>query len=390
MLSYKKVIVFPLLFASLLLTAAMVWIFFAMYQLIDLSERKDYVDTQRYNIVALRNAISDAESGQRGYLITNNVTFLDAYDAGKVEAEKYFAQLSKLSSPFPEIASIVANVKKISDSKFSLMNKSIQVQLQAGAYASHLTLVKDHSKMMMYEIKLELSKADDLLYAYRLDYQQDINTKIKTAIVGGVTLVLLTYGILIFIYKRKSSLFDLVIEGQDEVGNLSYQATHDMLTSLANRRGFESYLKNTFVKSKRTHAKFAVFYLDLDEFKQVNDTYGHEMGDKILVQVAKYFSSTLREYEFLARLGGDEFALIVEGFESKHELAQLASRLIFVLDQPIRIDDKLIKLGVSIGITCHTGNEEVGDVASLMLRADKAMYQAKQSGKNQFAFLEPE
>jgi diguanylate cyclase len=386
MLSYKKVILHPLIFASLLLTAAMAWIFIALYSLVDLSHKKDLVDLQRYNIVALNNAIIDAESGQRGYLITNNVTFLDTYDNGKVAAEKYFEQILSLDNIFPEISPILSEVKNLMQSKFDLMNKGIQVQLNAGSYASHLTLQKDHSKFVMSKIKTELAKADALLYVKRQQYEKGIKQKIEASIYGGVVLVISIYAVLIRSYKRTFGLFEKVVEGQLEVNRLNHQATHDSLTAVPNRRAFEAHLKKMHAKARRASKRYAVLYLDLDGFKEVNDTYGHKVGDKLLVQVTKQFLYVIREYDFIARLGGDEFALVVDYFETKQELAQLALRIIDILEPPILIEGKQIKIGVSVGIAIYP--EDAKDIISLLGVADSAMYLAKKSGRNQYSFKE--
>jgi diguanylate cyclase (GGDEF)-like protein len=384
MLSYKKVIIHPLIFASLLLTAAMVWIFFAMYSLVDLSHKKDLVDMQRYRIVALSNAITDAESGQRGYLITNNVTFLDTYDDGKMAAEKYFEQLFSLDNKFPEISPIILEVKNLMESKFDLMNKGIQVQMRAGSYASHLTLQKDRSKLIMSKIKAELANADALLYDKRQQYEKGIKQKIEASIIGGVVLVISIYAILVRSYKRTLGLFERVVEGQLEVNRLSHQATHDSLTGVPNRRAFDVHLRKMHAKARRASKKYAVLFMDLDGFKEINDTYGHTVGDKLLVQVTKQFLYVIREYDFIARLGGDEFALVVDYFETKQELEQLALRIIDILEPPILIEGKKIKIGVSIGIAIYP--EDAKDIVSLLGIADSAMYLAKKSGRNQYSF----
>jgi diguanylate cyclase len=351
-----------------------------------LSHKKDLVDLQRYNIVALNNAIIDAESGQRGYLITNNVTFLDTYDNGKVAAEKYFEQILSLDNIFPEISPIFSEVKNLMQSKFDLMNKGIQVQLNAGSYASHLTLQKDHSKLIMSKIKTELAKVDALLYVKRQQYEKGIKQKIEASIYGGVVLVISIYAVLIRSYKRTFGLFEKVVEGQLEVNRLNHQATHDSLTAVPNRRAFEAHLKKMHAKARRASKRYAVLYLDLDGFKEVNDTYGHKVGDKLLVQVTKQFLYVIREYDFIARLGGDEFALVVDYFETKQELAQLALRIIDILEPPILIEGKQIKIGVSVGIAIYP--EDAKDIISLLGVADSAMYLAKKSGRNQYSFKE--
>ncbi len=385
MLSYKRVIVFPLLIASLLLATSMVWIFFAMSQVIQLTAQKDHVDAQRYNIIAMSNAISSAESGQRGYLLTSNATFLDAYDEGKVAIKNHFKEINKLNKHFPELTIIFQKVRNLVNSKFNLMNKGIQVQLRAGSYASHLTLVKGYDKLLMTEIKLELNKADKLLYEVRKRYEQDIKSKINALLYGGVVLILFICGIFTHSYKRTLLLFEKVSEGEVELNSLNYLATHDTLTGLNNRRGFEDYFMSTYVKTARRLNRCAVFYMDLDGFKVVNDTYGHKLGDKLLIKVAQLFSQAIREHDFIARLGGDEFVLVVDRYENRQELIQLADRLIDIIDQPLLSQYKHDRVGVSIGIATYP--EDAKEVFSLIALADQAMYQAKQAGKNRWSFV---
>jgi diguanylate cyclase (GGDEF)-like protein len=385
MLSYKKVIIFPLLIASLLLTVAMAWIFFTMSQLIQLTTQKDKVDVQRYNISALNHVITNAESGQRGYLLTNNATFLEAYDAGKVAVEDHLERIVKLNENFPELVLTFSKVRSLVNTKFDLMSKGIQVQLRSGAYASHLTLVKDGGKLLMAEISLELAKADALLYEARLRYEREIDRKIKATIYSGVILVLLICGIFLHSYKRTLVLFEKVSEGEVELNSLSHLATHDSLTGLVNRRGFEEYFMNTYVNTARRLNKCAVLYLDLDGFKIVNDTYGHKLGDKLLIKVAQLFSQVIREYDFIARLGGDEFVLVVDRYEDRHELTLLAERLIAILDQPLLNQYQYDRVGVSIGIATYP--EDTKDVFALLTLADEAMYQAKEAGKNKWSFV---
>ena len=353
MLSYKKVIVFPLLIASLLLAASMMWIFFEMSQIIKLTIQKDNVDEQRYNIVVLRNALSNAENGQRGYLLTNNATFLETYDNEKVVIKNTLEKISKRNKQFPELVSNFSEAKDLISKKFNLMNKGIQVQLRTGSYASHLSLVKDHGKLLTTEIELELSIMSKLLYETRLRYEQEIKSKIKATLYGGVVFVLVIGSIFTHSYKRTLVLFEKVSEGEQELTSLSHLATHDALTGLNNRRGFEDYFMHTYVNTARRLSRCAVFYMDLDGFKAVNDTYGYKLGDKLLVKVTQLFSQAIREHDFIARLGGDEFVLVVDRYENRQELIQLADRLIAIIDQPLLSQYKHDRVGVSIGIATY-------------------------------------
>lgn len=385
MLSYKKVIVFPLLIASLLLAASMMWVFFEMSQIIKLTIQKDYVDEQRYNIVVLSNALSNAENGQRGYLLTNNATFLESYDSEKVIIQNSFEEIIKLNEKFPELVAHFSIAKDLISRKFILMNKGIQVQLRTGSYASHLSLIKDHGKLLTTKIELELSIMGNLLYETRQRYEQEIKRKIKATLYGGVVLVLLICGILTHSYKRTLVLFEKVSQGELELTSLSHLATHDALTGLKNRRGFEDYFMATYVKTARRLSRCAVFYMDLDGFKVVNDTYGHKLGDKLLVKVTQLFSQAIREHDFIARLGGDEFVLVVDRYENRQELIQLADRLIAIIDQPLLSQYKHDRVGVSIGIATYP--EDAEEIFSLITLADQAMYQAKEAGKNRWSFV---
>ena len=385
MLSYKKVIVFPLLIASLLLAASMMWIFFEMSQIIKLTIQKDNVDEQRYNIVVLRNALSNAENGQRGYLLTNNATFLETYDNEKVVIKNTLEKISKRNKQFPELVSNFSEAKDLISKKFNLMNKGIQVQLRTGSYASHLSLVKDHGKLLTTEIELELSIMSKLLYETRLRYEQEIKSKIKATLYGGVVFVLVIGSIFTHSYKRTLVLFEKVSEGEQELTSLSHLTTHDALTGLNNRRGFEDYFMHTYVNTARRLSRCAVFYMDLDGFKAVNDTYGHKLGDKLLVKVTQLFAQAIREHDFIARLGGDEFVLVVDRYENRQELIQLADRLIAIIDQPLLSQYKHDRVGVSIGIATYP--EDAKEVFSLIALADQAMYQAKEAGKNRWSFV---
>lgn len=384
MKNYRKEFIFPLLLASLLLSISMTWLFYAIYGLIDLSNQKDEVDMQRYNIVALSNAISAAESGQRGYLITNNVTFLDVLEDSRVDVQRIFNNIVKLNQHFPKVAPIVEGVKKLSDEKFKIMDVNIQVQLNAGSYASHLTLGKDTGKLLMAQIKADLAIADKLLVDYRRRYDSEIKRKIKESMMGAVVLVLIIFGILAFSYRHNLKLFEQILENKAKVDVLSFQATHDALTDLANRRGFESHLKNVHAVALRTDKRYAVFYLDLDGFKAVNDAHGHDVGDELLVEVAKRFTNALREYDYSARLGGDEFALVIDQFQTQEELANLAERLIGALNTPIEVDTKMLKVGVSIGVAQYP--KDARNYELIQIEADNAMYRSKTAGKNRYTF----
>src|SRR5512147_499416 len=140
MQNFRREIIYPLLIASLILTGAMGWLFFAAYNLIEIGARKDRIDGLRFSIISLQSNIVAAETGQRGYIITNNATFLEPYENAQRNTAELFDQISRNYAYFPELEPIFIRVKKLTDEKYRIIQSSIQIQLSAGAYASHLTL----------------------------------------------------------------------------------------------------------------------------------------------------------------------------------------------------------------------------------------------------------
>lgn len=169
---------------------------------------------------------------------------------------------------------------------------------------------------------------------------------------------------------------------------LAYLAYHDVLTGLPNRTLFRDRLGLAMMQAKRSGAKVAAMFVDLDRFKLANDTFGHLKGDELLKQVAQRLQKVLRETDTLARIGGDEFTILLPGLRGKDDAAALAAKLLAEVAAPFSIDGCEIFLTASIGITIFPGDGD--DVETLLCHADIAMYQIKSQGKNGFAFFSPE
>lgn len=160
------------------------------------------------------------------------------------------------------------------------------------------------------------------------------------------------------------------------------QATTDSLTGIGNRLGFDRQLASVFESCRRrTDSHIALMMLDLDHFKELNDTYGHQAGDVALAKVAERLQRLLRSGDYLARLGGDEFAIILEGSTDDQALETIAEKIIASIGRPLRLPEGASgRLGVSIGIALHDRQNEA--TADLVKRADAAMYDAKAGGRN--------
>jgi diguanylate cyclase (GGDEF)-like protein/PAS domain S-box-containing protein len=163
---------------------------------------------------------------------------------------------------------------------------------------------------------------------------------------------------------------------------LSRQAYHDDLTGLPNRALFRDRLDHAIARGARTGEPLSLLLVDLDGFKQVNDSLGHDTGDRVLREVAARFAEWTRPSDTLARFGGDEFGILLEDSGEPHAV-RVAERLLEVLDEPIVVADGDFALGASIGVVAHAG----GDVASdeLIRNADSARYAAKDAGRSRFA-----
>lgn len=170
---------------------------------------------------------------------------------------------------------------------------------------------------------------------------------------------------------------------------IAYLAQHDLLTGLANRALFSEKLDDAAKRLKRHGTNFTVLMLDLDKFKNVNDTLGHPAGDKLLVEVAQRLQSSLRDTDVVARLGGDEFAIIQENEKNQSEGAvALACKIIALIEQPFDLAGHKVNVGTSIGIAFAP--EHGSDAESLLQKADISLYAAKSGGRNDFRVFQPE
>ena len=179
-----------------------------------------------------------------------------------------------------------------------------------------------------------------------------------------------------------------ISERRQAQSKLNYLAYHDPLTGLANRRCFIERLEESLRETAKRDERLAVLFIDLDQFKQVNDSLGHGVGDELLVSVASRLSEHVRLIDMLARLGGDEFICLMEAVRQEDEVEMLAEEIIAAFEQPFRIGDHELFLTASVGISLFPGDGD--SVVDLMRNADSAMYRAKSIGRGNYHFYTPE
>ena len=171
---------------------------------------------------------------------------------------------------------------------------------------------------------------------------------------------------------------------QKQTELLNHQAYHDHLTNLPNRMLFDDRLIQSIANAKRHNESFALLFIDLDNFKEINDTLGHHIGDKVLQLMSKKLSTCVRVEDSLSRLGGDEFTIILQNIKSSSTAAEVVQKLIDVINKKLTINNHEIYLSASIGISLFP--KDSSDKNDIIKFADSAMYKAKENGKNNYQF----
>jgi diguanylate cyclase (GGDEF)-like protein/PAS domain S-box-containing protein len=179
---------------------------------------------------------------------------------------------------------------------------------------------------------------------------------------------------------RTLSYISIFFDQSKEEKRLLHLAHHDALTGLANRVLLEERIGQRFSQARRSDGQFTLIFIDLDKFKQINDTLGHAIGDGVLREAANRLTGSVRESDTVARLGGDEFVILATDLSSDEDIRMLCDKTIAALREPMQLDGHVIHIGGSFGCAEYPRHGDNGEV--LMLHADQAMYQAKSAGGN--------
>ncbi len=178
------------------------------------------------------------------------------------------------------------------------------------------------------------------------------------------------------------------ISYKEKVNNdLLHLAYHDSLTNLPNRIKLEAQLEYVVNNSKRNNLQFAILFLDLDDFKVINDTLGHASGDEVLISFAKKFKSIIRTNDMIARVGGDEFIIVLSDISNYLFIERVCEKILALVNKPFNINNTSFNIGVSIGIAIYPN--DANNFKTLIKNSDSAMYHAKNKGKNHFEFFSP-
>ena len=242
---------------------------------------------------------------------------------------------------------------------FEFLGKNIETLKKNGEHHTTVRLVKKSQEVMDADLSLSLIKDEKGNVIELVGYSQDIT-------------------------KRKKAEDELL--KQKDI--LDHQAHHDALTGLANRILFNDRLEQSLKKAKRSNTKIAVLFIDLDHFKEINDSLGHAVGDDILKIVTSRLNSAIRNEDSIARLGGDEFVVMIDGLIQGQNASLLAQKILTVLAEPVTLEGHILYVSSSIGISIYP--DDGTNTNDLLKYADAAMYKAKDEGRNNFQFYSSE
>ena len=244
---------------------------------------------------------------------------------------------------------------------------------------------KENQKFTTYFHKFLSDKINNFEIELKDKYEQEIFADLTFTILKDSSKH--DIGVICYLHDitdRKN--IELTLEEQKN--QLDYYANHDVLTSLPNRMYFQKYLDILIGESKISDKRLALFFLDLDRFKQINDSLGHKVGDSVLIEVAQRLKNNLSSDDIVARLGGDEFTIIIKDVKNDIDISNLANQLISVLSQPICVNEHMLYISCSIGISIYP--DDASNHQDLLKYADAAMYRAKEEGRNNYQFYQNE
>lgn len=343
-------------------------------------------DEQAFAVLLAGNQVlhdlENAETGQRGYLLTGDTAYLEPYHQGLEDLDDTMLKLRQAVAGDADSIALVRKIERSKSEKVMELARTITLA-QAGNREAAMAFVRtDDGRRVMDLLRRDLGI---LLYRWRYRRSlasQDAHTRVifeSAALSAIAALVCGLIGYAAFVQRRAFA------RARDASIVLSEQATHDALTGLPNRRHLLAALDTLPAECAREGARVALLYLDIDGFKLVNDTLGHAAGDALLRELSRALRSTIREDDLLARVGGDEFVVLTRHRADDAQLRELAQRLIACVNATgERQYAGRFAIGVSIGITTFPDRTSTG--LELLDVADSAMYRAKRAGRAQYAF----
>ena len=325
-----------------------------------------------------RSVVSSSETGQRNYILTGNKEYLEHSLKSLKSTESQLNEILDLVDSDSTEAEKTGLLQSLIGARAALFESALD-HLQKGRNAAALQVMTTEAGRQnlnnVDELFDEFGASQGALFARRTEELQrssrfSLVTFYVATFCGVVLLGLLCY----FVYRDTA-------ERRRAAEKLRVVSTHDSLTALPNRTLLHERLSHALAKAQRHGRQLAVLFVDLDRFKTVNDTLGHDAGDKLLQITAQRLYDCLRETDTMARQGGDEFVVLMDELTDREPITRVSQRILDVVAQPFAIEGQEIHITASIGISVYPE-----DGRTLLRNADIAMYRAKEKGKNNYQF----
>ncbi|MES0488536.1 MAG: diguanylate cyclase [Leptospirales bacterium] len=372
----------------------------------------------------LLSSLKDAETGQRGFLLTSDASYLEPFHTGFTKSKKSFNALKEMTIDNLDQQNRLIEVEKFMTLKFKELKKTIHLR-EIGEYQDALRIVKRGiGKKYMDDIRNILEEFihhEKILLEKRNGDLKAVRSRLTTLMFVEFAVFLILAVITVLFLKN--NLFDPLnrllhstqkmdkgeevliedITSRDEMGYLlssffkmnqkvherteilSYKAHHDELTGLLNRTTLFQDVQDSINSSMSKNIKTALLFIDLNKFKDLNDTMGHDAGDYILIETAKRLNESIRNDDKIYRIGGDEFLILINSFLNSKDLERIVSKIMKSIEKPVPFQGGHIPISLSIGVAIAPDDSKNSD--QLLKMADLAMYASKVEKNSHFSFF---
>lgn len=373
------------------------------------------------------SSLKDAETGQRGFLLTQKPPYLQPYHAGIASSKKHFKKLKELTLDNPKQQQRLLLIQELMTLKFDELAQTIKLTQDNRDNTEAIALVNENQgKQHMDNLRNTLDEFNNeealLLEQRKGDFKASramITTLILVELMLFTFLAFFTFS---FLQKNIFQPLDLLlsctkkaeqgkpiditdITKKDEMGyliasfftmsekiyqrtnELNFKAHHDELTGLNNRTNIFNDIENAMVHSKDNKTKLAIFFIDLDGFKTLNDTLGHDAGDVVLKETATRLQNTIRSNDSVYRVGGDEFVILIKDLNTATEVRHVVSNIFNAIKLPVLIQQQPKGIALSLGVAIFP--DDTDNAQELVKYSDIAMYAAKRDSDCDYKFFDP-
>jgi diguanylate cyclase (GGDEF)-like protein len=350
----------------------------------------------------LLDLLVEAESGQRGYLLTGQLDFLESYQAAAVQVPAAVERMAQLDAEYDHQHDHAQQLGELAAAKLQELESALELN-PTGDQAATAATAGGPGRQLMADIRTvdaTLAEELDAEVAVQVEASARALNRAQWVSGTGTALILGLLLAMLGLLRHRGRLEHRQAESARERGRLMDQlahlATHDALTGLPNRRLLRDRIDQALARSAQDSTLLAVFFIDLDHFKHVNDSRGHAVGDQVLAQTARRLRAQLRATDTLARVGGDEFVVVCEGLASAAQADEIAATLTDRLTSGLEVAGQRVPMSFSLGVVVASHDRIHGEAApraltaeALLNAADAAMYAAKDAGRAQRRHYDP-